>query len=251
MGTRLLLILGGLFVLGLVVVSFILYFVFRGPSGETAGATREVSGFTAVDLSSYGDLTIIQGETEGLAIDADADVLPHITATVRNGKLIIGFEDNRFFRFPAWFMRSNPTIRYTLNVKELESVDLSGAGTVLAERLTAGDLELSDSGAGKITIKQLTANDLNIRLSGAGAIEVVGQVDSQTVNLSGLGEYRAGDLESRQADVNLSGAGSATLWVHEQLDATLSGAGSIRYYGSPQANTTSSGVGEVRSLGDK
>lgn len=250
MGTRLLLVVAILLVLGLLLGGFVLYAVFQGPD-EARSGTREVSDFTAVNFTNYGEMTIIQGDREGLTIDADAKLLARIETTVRNGTLTIGF-DNRF-RFPYGFrfLRPPQSIRYTLYVKQLESLDLSGAGTIHAAQLVADRLALVESGAGTITIDDLTADELAVTISGAGGIELAGRVTSQRVDMSGLGRYAAGDLESQTAQVNLSGAGSTTLWVHEQLVTNLSGAGSIDYYGSPQVTSSTSGVGSVDSLGEK
>jgi hypothetical protein len=216
-------------------------------SGRISSEEREVSDFTGVNFTSYGELTIIQGESEALTIETDDNLLPYITSTVSRGTLTIGFDND------SWLPLLRPTqsIRYTLTVRTLDNLEMSGAGTVYAEQLTTDSLTLSNSGAGEVTIDQLTVGELSVTLSGAGTIEVAGQATTQTVEMSGLGNYQAGDLESQVANLILSGAGNATIWVNEQLDATLSGVGSIEYYGSPQANTSSSGIGSVQSLGDK
>lgn len=252
MSARLPLILGIALLIGLLFAGLVLFAFFafvRGP-GEARGETREVSGFTAVNFANYGEMTLIQGDTEGLTIETESDLLRNIRTEVRNGTLTIDF-DNRF-RIPFWFrMRSPESIRYTLYVKELDRLNLSGAGTIYAQQVAADRLSLVESGAGTITIDRLTADDLEVTISGAGAVHLAGQVDSQDVNLSGLGQYDAGDLESQEAHVNLSGAGSATVWAHERLDTNLSGAGSVNYYGSPDVTNQHSGVGGVYDLGAK
>jgi len=216
-------------------------------SGTIITESRPVSDFTAVDFSGFGELTIVQGETEALTIETDDNLLPYLKTTVSRGTLTIGFDDG------IWLPIIRPTasIRYQLTVKTLTALELSGAGTVEAVQLTADMLTLTESGAGQITIDQLTATDVTVDMSGAGTMELAGQVSQQSVELSGLGDYQAGDLVSETATVTLSGAGEATVWVTEQLDAEISGAGTIRYYGSPQTNTESSGIGKVESLGDK
>ncbi len=110
---------------------------------------------------------------------------------------------------------------------------------------------MANSGAGRITIEQLTASDATVTLSGVGTIGLSGEVMNQTVEMSGLGAYQAGDLASRLATITMSGAGAATVWVSERLDAQKSGAGTLSYYGSPQMSVSASGVGNVVSLGDK
>ena len=52
-------------------------------SGQVVTETREVSNFNAVEFTSFGDLTIQQGERESLTIEAEDNVLREIETVVR------------------------------------------------------------------------------------------------------------------------------------------------------------------------
>jgi hypothetical protein len=78
-----------------------------------------------------------------------------------------------------------------------------------------------------------------------------GTADKLDLNISGFGGFKGGDLHSQDALVNISGAGSATVWVDDDLTAQISGAGSVDYYGSPSVSRQVSGVGGVKHIGDK
>jgi hypothetical protein len=216
-------------------------------SGNIQSETRDVSDFTGVDFAGSGEVNIVQGETEGLTIEADDNLLPYITSTVLRGTLRIGFDNRGALQIP----RPSRPIRYTVNVRNLNALEMSGAGEVYAEQLTADSLAVTQSGAGKMTVDNLTVDELAVELSGAGNVILSGRATDQTVELSGFGSYEAGNLQSQRANIELSGAGSATVWVQEMLNAELSGAGSVRYYGSPQINSETSGLGSVDSLGAK
>ena len=216
-------------------------------SGKVVTEPRAVSDFTAVEFSGFGELTLVQGETEALTIETDDNLLPYIKTTVNGGTLTIGFDDG----ITVPIMRPTQSIRYQLTVKTLTHLELSGAGIVAAAQLTADHLVLGESGVGEIKIAKLAASEVTVNMSGAGAVQLAGQVVRQTVEMSGLGTYAAGDLASQTAEVTLSGAGTATVWASEHLTTNLSGAGSIRYYGSPQTSAESSGIGKLQSLGNK
>ncbi len=85
-------------------------FVTRG-SGIMATETREVSGYDAIEIEGYGNLIITQGETESLEIEAEDNILPHITTKVRNGTLHIRYDDNR------WRSNILPTRSVTFELK--------------------------------------------------------------------------------------------------------------------------------------
>jgi hypothetical protein len=216
-------------------------------SGQITTEARPVQDITKVNFTGFGELTVTQGEDEGLTITTDDNLLPYIKTTSRGGVLTIGFDDGTWLPI----IRPSDSIRFALTVKSLDLIDLSGAGTVHAESLSAEKLTLSESGAGQITIGDLKATDLTVDMSGAGTVDLTGKVTNQTVELSGLGSYKASDLESQSAKVTISGAGNATVWAHEQLDAQLSGAGNIDYYGEPQVHSETSGIGNVHSKGAK
>jgi hypothetical protein len=220
--------------------------VTRG-SGNVATETRDVSGFTGVQLAWVGDVDIRQGDSEGLTITAEDNLLPLITTVVENGKLVIAIKEGT---------RDNaviPTrpVKFELSVRQLEEIELSGAGNISTEKLEGDELDLTLSGAGNVDLKGLALSGLDVSSSGAGNLNLAGEAPRQAVTLSGLGNHDAGDLRSADVSVTLSGAGNATVWAEETLDAEISGAGSIRYYGEPKVSQSVSGLGSVSSLGSK
>ncbi len=237
--------------------------VVRG-SGDVITEDRDVSGFDRVSLSFAGRMTITQGDEESLTIEAEDNVMELIETEVRNGKLSIGLERN-------YSVITTETVHYTLTVKDLTElaisgaadieigdlvtdsleVKISGAGNIEFDSLETGSLEIDISGAGDIEVNDLTAETLRVDLSGAGSIEVSGTVTDQVVSMSGLGSYDGRDLESETCEVSLSGAGSATVWATESLEVDISGAGSVNYYGNPSVDSSISGLGDLDNKGDR
>ena len=214
-------------------------------SGKVTTETRNVSGFERVALSGTGDLTITQGDSEGLEIEAEDNLITLIESEVRGGTLYIGFKNNTGGISPT-----KPII-YRLKVKQLSGIEASGAGSIKVDSLATDDLKLESSGAGNITIGSLTAKQITLHVSGAGNCELAGKADGLVVDLSGAGAIRAGDLETQTVKITISGAGKAVVWATVSLDAELSGAGNVEYYGKPSVNVKSSGTGQTKSLGDK
>lgn len=216
-------------------------------SGNVVTETRAVSDFDAVSFSSFGELTIQQGERESLSIEAEDNVLPEIRTEVQSGTLDIGYRGEN-----GW-ARVRPTrpIRFTLTVKELSGLTLSGAGSVGVNGLKTDQLRVTLSGAGGLSLENLEATAVTCRLSGAGSLETSGSANRLEAVVSGLGSYEGGDLQSETATVTISGTGSAVVWVTRQLNATISGLGSVQYYGQPEVTQVVSGLGSVRRIGDK
>lgn len=213
-------------------------------SGKMVSEAREVSGFDAVALSGGGDLTIIQGENEGLTIQAEDNLLPALTSEVRGGTLYLRTRD-------GVNVMPNKGIQYTLHVKNLRAVDISGSESVSADQLATAGLIVNLSGSGRGNLSQVDAQSLNVRISGSGRFDLSGQVDSLDITISGSGKFDAGDLQTRQTQFTISGSGSATLWVEENLSSHISGSGRISYDGSPTISQSVSGSGSMTSLGIK
>lgn len=220
--------------------------VTRG-SGHVITESRAVSGFHAVNLAGFGELTITQGDTEALTIETDDNLLPLIMTTVDNGVLTIG-QDPKNGSFPV---SPSKSIKYNLQVKNLDSVQLAGAGTISAPSLKGDVLTVTSSGAGSINLAQLSGKTLNVTLSGTGSIVLSGEVESQTAMLTGLGNLNGADLKSSNASVTVSGAGNATVWATDALNVNISGVGGTSYYGNPKVTQSVSGVGGIKSLGSK
>src|SRR4051794_15454674 len=97
--------------------------VTRG-SGNVITQKRDVSGFSSVVLAGVGDLAITQGDAEGLTISAEDNLLPLIKTEVKNNILTIGLNDGVV---SGGLLPTKP-IQYNLQVKALDSIQLSGAG---------------------------------------------------------------------------------------------------------------------------
>ncbi len=253
-------------------------------SGHVITQQRDVSGFDQILFSGIGTLDITQGNQESLSIEADDNLIDHIQTSVVANQLRIRFEPN--------FNITTPNeIHYTLVVKDLSHLDLSGFGDVNIDKLNAGSLvvELSGSGnlklgdlqtdslnisisgfgnitlvrsktksltvhlsgSGNLTLGDLQSDNLDVTISGFGNTEVSGKVTDLNVDISGSGSFKGGELRSKTARVAVGGLGGATVWADFTLDVRITGTGNVKYYGVPQVTEKISGLGTLESLGNK
>ncbi len=253
-------------------------------SGNLVSEERSVSDFDQVDFSGIGEMTIIQGDKESLTIEADDNIIDHIETGVSGRTLNIGFERN-------FNITGMVNINYTLVVKDLSRLQLSGFGNIDIDQFKAGALDIDLSGSGNLTIaelqadrlnidttgfgniemgqldtaaldvamggsgslklEQLTADSMKVSLTGFGNIEVGGECADVEAKITGSGSYKGGDLRSQRVTMELGGFGGATLWVEQTLDVNISGSGNVEYYGQPRVTQETSGFGKLESLGSK
>jgi phage-related protein len=212
--------------------------------GVTHTESREISDVNAVSINTIGEFVIRQGDAETLTIEGPNNILRHITTEVVGGTLYIDSER-------GVLSDSFAKVVYTLTVKNLNEISLSGAGSISISSLDSTDLDVTLTGAGSITVRSLNTQNLSVLLNSAGSISISGNAVNQNVVLSGVGSYDASDLQSQTAKVVMSGAGSAEVWVSDALDIEVSGVGSVSYFGSPSVTQNISGLGSVNSKGEK
>lgn len=192
--------------------------ILRG-SGQVVTETREVSGFNAVTLQGMGQVLIDQTGSESLTIRADDNFLPYIITEVRDGTLFISGKDQVVFTDAA-------ELTIEITAAELERAELAGAGS--------------------FKISNLDTDTWSVKLPGAGSFDVSGRTVKQTIQLDGAGSYNAENLESQEAVIHSSGAGTAVVRVSDKLEVTIDGLGSVEYIGNPQVTQTINGLGTVR-----
>ena len=178
-----------------------------------------MSGFDQVELNGIGNLSIQQGSTESLTVEAEEDVLPKIRTEVNNNRLILGPK-------PGTSINTTEPINYKLTVEDLNALKISGSGDV--------------------EVEGISTDELAVTIGGTGDVQISGTADSQEIDVSGSGDYRAQNLESKQVKIEVEGSGSAIVNASNELDAEVSGSGSVEYVGDPTISKDVSGAGEVR-----
>lgn len=241
---------------------------------------RTISGINAVELDTSGILTVTQGDTETLTIEAEDNLLPLLTSEIFNSRLQLGIQ-------PDSRISATKPIRYTLTVKDLSGISVNGSGSInVSDFVTDQDLRIEGNGSGGLAFASLKTGDPHITLSGSGSLSInslqtgkaalqvngsgsidlttlqaqslaaglsghgsfklSGSITDQKVNLTGSGRYEAEGLSSRTAVVSATGSGSAVVQVSDTLDASVTGSGSISYIGSPAVTQRRIGSGKIQ-----
>ena len=207
----------------------------------------EVDDFDRVTLEGFSELRIVQGESESLKVSTDDNIMPYIEAEVQGSTLVLGFtRDGRNRTF-----NPSDSIVFNLVVTELSRIDITGAGEIHAKDLNVEMLRLELTGAGQIDIQNLMADELVIRQAGAGSTIISGEVIGQEISITGAGNYHAPDLKSETALIEITGIGSANVWVTETLDVEIASIGNVLYYGNPRVISSIACLGNLVNQGEK
>ena len=212
---------------------------------ELQRETRAVAGFHRIDINGEARVTLVQGATESVTIEAPAAALAQIHTAVHGGTLSVDVETpHSFWR---WFSGSGggPTPHVTVHLRDIDRIEGAGSVSLDAEHLSTSDLRLDFAGACTLSLADLQATSLDLDGSGAMKVTIGGKVVRQKIDLSGAGSYEAADLVSSDALVSVSGAGKAVVNASNSLVVDISGAGKVEYLGEPKLKQSISGLGKV------
>jgi hypothetical protein len=209
-------------------------------SGKTVSETREVSGFHGIDVSGGSQVDIVQGDEEGLVIEADENLIQYLESRVENGILYLGVKND-----DTLANLSFKVVKYHLKVKDLDSITLSGATDLDMDSLATTGLQMNLSGASSVTIDSLKADSLSLDSSGASDVNLSGECPDQIISIDGGGQYKASGLAGKTVRVDASGAAQLEVSASDSLDLNLSGASKVDYYGDPAVTQQTSGASEI------
>ena len=202
---------------------------------------RKVENFDRVRFRGPGTLKITECNEESLTIHAPEYVMTDIVSAVHDGLLKLGYVSPHI----VFLKTHREVISYDLKMKDLRKVTLSGSGRILIPDLDNDHVTVVATGSGQIILEQLTADRFEAVISGSGLVKVIGDVEAQTIKVSGSGNYHAEKLISDFADVNISGSGHVNISVSDELAVTISGSGIVSYSGYPDIYKQISGSGKV------
>jgi hypothetical protein len=179
-------------------------------SGIPASERRDLPpSFASVELAGANTVAIRVGQDrQAVVVRGDANLLDHVTTEVRDGELTIASHGR--------FTTATP-MRVDLTIPWLESVTLSGNGT--------------------IRVDGVNAEHLFVQLPGSGVLEANGSTERLDVSLTGSGVVRLGDLVAQDVTARVAGTGELDVHATHSLHASLSGAGAIFYRGDPATLT--------------
>lgn len=207
-------------------------------SGNLVEKARSLAPFSKLRVEGPFDVRINQTGSEGLKVSADDNIEPLIESRVEGDTLVLRMQERS-----GYSTRHAPVV--WLDVKQLQSLQISGSSDVSMDKLKGDNLSVSLTGSGDLRIGLLEVKQLTAHLSGSGDLQVAGRADQQTWALHGSGDVDARSLGGSAAKAQLTGSGDLSLGVVDSLDAALSGSGDLSYGGRPKLTQRVTGSGEI------
>lgn len=211
-------------------------------SGKPVTQTFEVKDLRGLKAGGSFEITITP-DSAPLTVTCDDNLLPHLVQKTEDGILSLGFDRGVSSRLP---------LKATIGVKQLESLDLSGACRLKAESVNSSSLTADLSGAAQAEVAG-KVQKVSMSLAGSSWLVLDGSPEEVSMDVSGASKVEikgeggiqklAGDVSGAshatvaarivEADVELSGASSAEIDA-VRLKGSASGASEIKLKSKPQ-----------------
>ena len=210
-------------------------------SGDVVKETRTLRDIQEINLVGTGNLFITQGNTEGLQIEAEDNLIQYFKIEVNQGKLTLDTGSGT---------KISPTepINFYINIKTLDAISLDGSGNVESESLKTDTFTINLAGSGNVKIPKFRAQSLVVKIPGSGDVRLGGKVLAEDINISGSGDCFTKALASTTAKINVGGSGTVEVLATDTLDVTIKGSGVVRYVGSPALTKNISGSGGIEKV---
>jgi hypothetical protein len=212
-------------------------------SGPMVEKNYQLSDFSEIEISNDFEYDISRSETYSIIASTHKNLVDHLDISTSGQTLKVRFKPGNI---------ANSDAKVTIALPELERLEVSGAsrGNVNGFKsnrnfdlqvsgasqsninLEAGKTKVDISGASRVS-GFLKATDTQMILSGASHCDLSGSTALTKIEASGASNANLPELILQNADVELSGASSATINTSGTLDLALSGASNLNYHGNP------------------
>ncbi len=211
-------------------------------NGSIKRQARQVTHFTGLALEVPGKLELRMGDSEGVTIETDDNVLPLVETVVENGTLKIRPSKRNL-------NLKTKNLKIVVNARQIERLALGGSGSIDADALRAPRLDIDLGGSGDIKVRGLESDTVAVSLGGSGDFKAeTGRARKLSVSIGGSGTVDMGRVQSDSASVSLAGSGEATVWAKSELSMTIAGSGDVNYYGDPRLSKSIVGSGDARRI---
>ena len=184
----------------------------------------------------------------------------HLISDQRNVDPFVNIETGGAFRV-EWHSGA-PSASITVDENLMQYVEMEVRDKVLHVRTTHSvrpthsiKLELTSnalegarcSGASRLNAHQLSGRKFYLETTGASNIVLDGAVDELVANMTGASDLRAESLQTKIAELSVTGAGDARVAVSDTLKVSITGAGKVEYIGNPaHIEREITGAGSIR-----
>lgn len=191
-------------------------------NGQVTQQKRVAEAFDKISHAGSIDVVLEQGETEGVTVETDENLLQYIITEVDNGNLKIHIKDN-------FYLKPTKYIVVRVKCRSIKSISSGGSGDVKTiNRLTGDVLTISQGGSGDYKL-DIAYNKLKISKAGSGDFTIKGSAGEVKISSAGSGDVKAAELVCQSVEISSAGSGDFILRKGTPAKVSNVGSGEVQY----------------------
>lgn len=227
---------------------------------------EDLPAFNAIELKDDLEITLVKGETNGYAINADDNLIDVLKFKVTDGTLFI----SSFYRITAK-KKLDITVRYN----ELRNITIRKGKIVAEQPIDADDLSINSYENAKLELNanaalmdinmegnssgnfNLDVDSLAIHLSDkvdariysvterssvdikrSASVTLEGTTDELQIDATGSANLKAAKFEAANATLKTNGTAKVRVYAYKEFELAAKGASRIQLYGTPKITVT-------------
>lgn len=219
------------------------------------------SNYSAISVTNMIEVVLLDAPKNSIRVEADERLMPYLQIVVKNGVLVLNFDDQREVERlrkrnlnladTRVYVSARGVDTFTASgMSEFEAdmpiaastitISASGMSSIDFERVECKTFSLSISGKTEVDA-QLQADKCDLSVSGMSEVDLEGRTDRLSLRLSGMSEVSLDELHARTAEVYVSGMSEAEINASESITGGVSGMSDLTTFGSANVNVSTSG----------
>jgi len=195
-------------------------------SGNVVAQEEAITGFDRVGVSHGFDANISQGDSFGVVIRVDDNLVEYLQVVKQGNTLKIDFVPNT-----PNILRA--TLQAEVTMPDLAGLDMSGGTDVTITGFESTQVFTVDASGGSHLQGDVVAGDVTFDISGSSEVVLTGSAQNAMIEASGSSDLDLADFPVLDAAVDLSGSSEATVNLSGRLDVDASGSSNLYYLGDP------------------
>ncbi|NQZ75940.1 MAG: PspC domain-containing protein [Ekhidna sp.] len=201
----------------------------------------QFSDFNEVQLISLLDFDIIKSNDFSVRLEGDENELRDVYLSQTGSELEIRYGKKTDW----WKKRKKDRIKVFIEMPSLEYLKATGASEGEIRNFSEQEMSIDLEGASELWA-DIDVSYLEVDLTGASEVILVGDGEDLKARLNGASKIDSFNFDVDDADISVSGASTAKVYVNKELEADASGASRVRYRGDARVSENSNGMSSVR-----
>lgn len=195
-------------------------------SGNVITKEFPIKSFDELSAGGVYNLVLIQGDKEGVKIEADDNLMDLFEVSNEGSKLNIAMKKD------VNFDSKEKSLKVYVSFRKLKALDLKMVGNTSAEgQMNFDNLTINNKSVGNTELK-LTVQKLDIRNKGVGDIKLSGKADEVIIYNKGVGSIVAANFVAQKMEIENTGVGSAEVNAEKELKVKDSFLGKVKNRGA-------------------